>query len=101
MTELINHWIGGAPSQPESERTGPVYNPATGAHAADVAFATADEVDRAVDAAEEAFPEWRDTALARRQKILFAFRELVERQKLDIARLITAEHGKTLDDAVG
>jgi malonate-semialdehyde dehydrogenase (acetylating)/methylmalonate-semialdehyde dehydrogenase len=101
MTELINHWVGGAPSQTEPERTGPVYNPATGAHAADVAFATVDDVDRAVDAAEAAFPEWRDTALVRRQKVLFAFRELVERQKLDIARLITAEHGKTLDDALG
>jgi malonate-semialdehyde dehydrogenase (acetylating)/methylmalonate-semialdehyde dehydrogenase len=99
--ELITHWIDGKPWDGVPERTGPVYNPATGEQPAEVAFASKDDVDRAVASAEVAFSTWRDVSLVRRQKILFAFRELVERQKADIARLITAEHGKTLDDAVG
>ena len=99
--DLIRHWIDGAPADGDPARTGPVFNPASGQQAAQVALATVEDVDRAVASAEAAFPEWRDTALVRRQKILFAYRELVERQKVDLARLITAEHGKTLDDAVG
>src|SRR6185369_2181088 len=91
--DLIRHWIDGSPADGDPARTGPVFNPATGQQAAQVAFATVEDVDRAVASAEAAFPEWRDTALVRRQKILFAYRELIERQKLDIARLITAEHG--------
>src|SRR2546423_6792856 len=98
MTDLITHWIDGKPWQGSPERTGPVFNPATGAQTAQVAFAAVAEVDQAVAAAERAFPEWSETALVRRQKILFAFRELVDRQKLDLARVLTAEHGKTLDD---
>ncbi|MDH3296644.1 MAG: CoA-acylating methylmalonate-semialdehyde dehydrogenase, partial [Acidimicrobiia bacterium] len=57
--------------------------------------------DLAVAAAREAFPGWRDTSLTRRQKIMFAFRELVDRHQEDLARLLTAEHGKTFPDALG
>ncbi len=98
---LINHWIDGRMHDTPPARTGPVFNPATGEQAAEVAFAPVAGVDAAVEAAARAYPGWRNTSLAGRQHIMFAFRELLERHKDDMARLITAEHGKTLDDARG
>ncbi len=99
--KTITHWIGGKPWEGEPERTGPVFNPATGRQAAEVAFAGAAEVDRAVGAARKAFEDWRSVSLTRRQNIMFAYRELITRHRLDLARILTAEHGKTLDDALG
>ncbi len=98
---LINHWIDGKAVTNEPERVGRVFDPATGQQTAEVAFASVEDVDRAVSSAAEAFPLWRDTSLAGRQRVMFAFRELLERHKDDVARLITAEHGKTFDDARG
>src|SRR5262249_60506341 len=66
-----------------------------------VAFASPADVDAAVAAAKAAFPAWRDSSLARRSKILFAFRELVDRHKKEIAALLTSEHGKVAADALG
>jgi malonate-semialdehyde dehydrogenase (acetylating) / methylmalonate-semialdehyde dehydrogenase len=97
----IGHWIDGKPWQRVAERTGEVFDPATGQATAQVALATPAEVDHAVAAAEAAFPAWRDTSLARRTRILFAFREQVERRKEELAALITAEHGKVAADALG
>ena len=99
--DTITHWMGGAPWTGASDRTGPVYNPATGQQTAAVAFADEAEVGAAVSAAKEAFAEWGRSPVTRRQNIMFAFRELVASRRLDMARLITAEHGKTLDDALG
>ncbi len=82
-------------------RTTPVYDPATGAQTAEVVASTAPDVDRAVQDAARAFPAWRDTSLAARTRVLFAFRELCHRHRDDLARLVTAEHGKVLDDARG
>jgi len=97
----IEHWINNKPFSSATDRHGKVYDPATGQVAAEVSFATVEEVDRAVAAARAAFPAWRDSSLSRRQKILFAFRELVDRHQEDLAKLLTAEHGKTLPDALG
>ena len=97
----INHWIGGTSVPGGSGRAGVVYNPATGEQAAEVAFASVDEVDRAVAIAAGAFPAWRSTSLARRAEIMFKLRELVDKHRSDIAKLITAEHGKVHTDAVG
>jgi len=99
--KTIEHWINNKPVAGSTDRTGRVYDPATGRVTAEVPFATVEEVDLAVAAAREAFPGWRDTSLTRRQKILFAFRELVDRHQEDLAKLLTAEHGKTLPDALG
>jgi malonate-semialdehyde dehydrogenase (acetylating)/methylmalonate-semialdehyde dehydrogenase len=82
-------------------RTSPVFDPATGAVTAEVVLATPTDVDRAVTAAGRAWPAWRDTSLSARSRVLFAFRELVDRHRDDLARLVTAEHGKVLDDARG
>ena len=97
----INHWIDGSPTAGASTRVGPVYNPATGSQAAEVPLASAADVDTAVRSASNAFETWRYSSLTQRQNIMFAFRELVAARKLDIAKLLTAEHGKTIDDALG
>jgi malonate-semialdehyde dehydrogenase (acetylating)/methylmalonate-semialdehyde dehydrogenase len=97
----ITHWIGGKPYDRRSDRHGDVFNPATGDVQAKVAFATPAIVDEAVSSATTAAQTWRTTSLARRSKILFAFRELVDRHKKDIAALLTSEHGKVPSDALG
>ena len=73
-TERINHWIDGRRVRGASGRSGPVYDPATGALAREVDFASADEVDAAVSAATAAFPAWRATSISRRTEILFRMR---------------------------
>ena len=97
----INHWIGGRSVAGESGRKGPVYNPATGRQSAEVDFATVVEVDRAVQAAKAAAASWREVSLGRRAEIFFLIRELVHERREDVARLLTAEHGKVLSDAIG
>ena len=97
----INHWISGARVPGTSGRTSPVYNPATGRQTGAVDFATAEEVDEAVQAAKTAFPAWRALSLAKRAELLFAIRELVHERREEIAKILTAEHGKVLSDALG
>ena len=97
----INHWIGGQPYAGQSGRSGPVFNPATGLQSGAVDLATAEEVDRAVQAAKAAFPAWRALSLAKRAELLFAIRELVHSHREEIARFLTLEHGKVLSDAMG
>lgn len=97
----ISHWIGGRTVDGSSERSGPVFDPATGERQAMVGFASAGDVDAAVAAARVAFPEWRATNLSRRAEILFAVRELVSTYRQDLARLVSQEHGKVLGDALG
>ena len=100
MTQ-ITHWINGSLDSKKPERTGDIYNPATGKVTGTVAFANAATVDSAVSAATAAFVEWRHSSLTKRTQVLFAFRELVQQNKEKIAALITAEHGKVLSDAAG
>lgn len=99
--KTIGHWIAGKSVDSASGRSGVVWNPATGEQSGAVQFASAEEVDQAVAAAKKAFPAWRATALSARTEIMFRFRELVEANRRRIAELITAEHGKTLTDALG
>jgi malonate-semialdehyde dehydrogenase (acetylating)/methylmalonate-semialdehyde dehydrogenase len=96
----IGHWIDGKPVEGNGPRL-PVFDPATGARTTEVTAATTDDVDRAVAAARAAFPGWRDSPLGRRSRVLFAFRDLVERHRRELAALITAQHGKVLADAEG
>jgi malonate-semialdehyde dehydrogenase (acetylating) / methylmalonate-semialdehyde dehydrogenase len=97
----IGHWIGGAIVEGTSGRSGPVWNPATGQQTGEVAFASVEEIDRAVQTAKDAFVEWRTWSLAKRAELLFTIRELVHERREDIARILTAEHGKVLSDAMG
>src|SRR5918994_4237763 len=101
MASTLHHWKSGAPYEGTSGRFGDVTNPATGEVSAQVAFAGEDDV-QAVDAsAAAAFPQWRDTSLAKRTQVLFAFRELLNARKGELAAIITAEHGKVVSDALG
>ena len=100
MTQ-ITHWINGALDTQTAQRSGEVFNPATGKVTKTVAFADAATVDRTVAAATEAFTSWRHSSLTKRTQVLFAFRELVQQNKEKIAALITDEHGKVLSDAAG
>ncbi|WP_284987975.1 CoA-acylating methylmalonate-semialdehyde dehydrogenase [Arthrobacter sp. fls2-241-R2A-172] len=96
----IEHWINGS-YVPAGDRTASVTNPATGKVTGQVALASVEDGNAAVAAAKAAFPAWRETSLARRTQILFAFRELLNSRKDELAAIITSEHGKVLDDALG
>jgi malonate-semialdehyde dehydrogenase (acetylating)/methylmalonate-semialdehyde dehydrogenase len=97
----IHHWVDGSYTPGSSTRTGPVFNPATGEQTGEVALASAADVDVAVRAAADAYESWRFSSLTQRQNIMFAFRELVAARRREIAEVLTSEHGKTVDDAIG
>ncbi|MEY3889989.1 MAG: hypothetical protein RLY62_171 [Actinomycetota bacterium] len=97
----ISHWLNGSVTLDKPARTGEIYNPATGEVSGNVAFADLETVNKVVDISEKAFEQWRHASLTKRTQILFAFRELVNKNKEKIAELITAEHGKVLSDALG
>ena len=98
---IVNHWIDGKLVAGSSARRGDVFDPATGRVAKEVAFASAEDVGVAVDAANVAFLAWRSTSLAERTRILFRFRELLDQRAEELAAIITSEHGKVLSDALG
>jgi len=102
-TELgrISHWIGGQSVAGQSGRNGPVYNPALGVQTKEVDFASVEELDRAVQAAKDAFETWREVSLSRRQELFFTIRQLFHDHREDLARLLTEEHGKVFTDALG
>jgi malonate-semialdehyde dehydrogenase (acetylating)/methylmalonate-semialdehyde dehydrogenase len=97
----IGHWIAGTPVRGVPAAVAEVTNPATGEVTGQVSLATREETAQAVQAAAEAFPRWRDTSLARRTQVVFAFRELLNARKHELAEIITAEHGKVLSDGLG
>ncbi|PZU02269.1 MAG: methylmalonate-semialdehyde dehydrogenase (CoA acylating) [Gordonia sp. (in: high G+C Gram-positive bacteria)] len=97
----IGHWSGGQAFAGAADRTAPVTNPATGEVTGDVALADVDDARAVIDSARAAFPQWRDTSLAKRTSVLFAFRELLNSRKGELAEIITAEHGKVVSDALG
>jgi malonate-semialdehyde dehydrogenase (acetylating)/methylmalonate-semialdehyde dehydrogenase len=97
----ITHLIGGTPWRGTAERTGDVFNPATGELTGKVDFASADLVGEVVEAAHEAWKSWGTSSLAARTAVLFKFRELLAANRDRIAAIITAEHGKVLSDAAG
>jgi len=97
----IEHLIDGTSTAATSGRTSAVYDPATGEQTGELGLASVDDVDLAVASAKAAFDGWRDMSIARRTKLMFKFRELVDANTDEIARRITAEHGKVLDDARG
>ena len=97
----IDHWINGRPVPSASGRSGPVFNPATGQQQAAVGLASVAEVDAAVQAAKDAFADWRLASLSKRAEVMFRFRELVVQNRERIAELVSMEHGKVPSDAAG
>src|ERR1700712_310936 len=101
QSKTISHWIDNKPFAGSSGATAPVTNPATGEVTGQVALGSAEDARAVIDAAANAFPEWRDTSLAKRTQILFTFRELLNSRKGELAEIITSEHGKVVSDALG
>ena len=98
---VVPHFIDGAEFPSSSGRTAPVFDPALGKETKQVALANQSEIEKAIASAKAAFPKWRDMSLARRQQIIFNFRELLNAKKGELAAIITEEHGKVLSDALG
>jgi len=98
---VVGHWIAGAATAGTGGRAADVYDPATGQVTKKVALASKEDAEAVIAAAAQAFPAWRDVSLARRTQVLFAFRELLNARKQELAAIITSEHGKVLDDALG
>ena len=99
--ETIPNWINGRAVDSNTDRKGDVFNPATGEVQKRVPLSTVAEVDQAIASAEKASESWRHASLATRTRILFAFRELVNKHKDEIAKQLTLEHGKVFSDAQG
>ncbi|WP_367403004.1 CoA-acylating methylmalonate-semialdehyde dehydrogenase [Kocuria marina] len=100
MTQ-IPHFIAGTRVPGESGRFGDVYNPVRGTVAAQVPLATADEVERAVTSAQEAFPVWSALNPQRRGRLLLKWVDRINENADELAELLSNEHGKTLEDARG
>jgi malonate-semialdehyde dehydrogenase (acetylating)/methylmalonate-semialdehyde dehydrogenase len=97
----ILHWIAGRAESGACERWGDVYDPACGEIRGQVALATQQDVDAAVTAAAEAFPAWSRTPVVKRARVMFRFKELIEKHLDELAAIVTAEHGKVISDARG
>ena len=97
---IIGHLINGQLND-DHTRTQPVYNPSTGEQSKQVAIASKATVEQAIAAAEAAFPEWRDTPVIKRARVMFKFKELLEKNADQICALIGEEHGKIVHDAAG
>ncbi|MFJ6651309.1 CoA-acylating methylmalonate-semialdehyde dehydrogenase [Microbacterium sp. NPDC091313] len=100
-TAVLDHWVDGGPWAGSGERSGPVYDPALGRVQKRVRFASSADVDAAVASAVQGAAVWRSASIARRQQVLFAFREIVNARRDELAALLTSEHGKVLSDAQG
>lgn len=97
----IEHYIAGQRVAGESVRTQPVFNPATGEQTGEVKLATKNDVDKAVAAARDAFPAWSAIPPLRRARLMNRFLQLVNENRENLAKAITAEHGKVFTDACG
>ncbi|TMR01260.1 CoA-acylating methylmalonate-semialdehyde dehydrogenase [Actinomadura soli] len=97
----IGHWVDGKEFLGSSGDTAPVTDPATGRVTGRVSMADAADGRVAIASAKAAFPAWRDLSLTKRTQIVFRFRELLDQRRPELAKLITAEHGKVLSDALG
>lgn len=99
--QTLKNFIGGEWVQAKTDKTEPVYNPATGEVIAHVPISTKDDVDRAVQVANKAFQTWKELAVPRRARILFKFHQLLVENWDDLAKMITIENGKNFNEAHG
>ena len=99
--QKINHYIDGTNFEGNSGKTSDVYNPATGEVSAKVCLANSNETKKAIDVAAKAFQGWASTPPLQRARILFKFKELIEKYADDLTMIIVQEHGKVYEDAKG
>jgi malonate-semialdehyde dehydrogenase (acetylating)/methylmalonate-semialdehyde dehydrogenase len=101
MGYTVPHYIDGKTVQVSTAKSHTLFNPALGEAIGEVFFADKALCDKTIAVAKAAWPGWAETAPVKRARILFKFRELLEKHQLDLAKIVTREHGKTLDDAKG
>jgi malonate-semialdehyde dehydrogenase (acetylating)/methylmalonate-semialdehyde dehydrogenase len=101
ITDTVEHWVNGEIYSGTSIRTGPVFDPARGEVAREVRLGSTADVDAAVQTAKDAFAGWSGTTWSKRQQVLFAFREILNARKGELAAILTSEHGKVTSDALG
>ena len=99
--KTIEHFVGGKSFSGDSKRTGKVFNPATGEQSSEVKLASTKDVNEAVKNAKKAFEPWANTPPLQRARIMFKFKELIEKNFDELAKLIVSEHGKVYEDAKG
>jgi malonate-semialdehyde dehydrogenase (acetylating)/methylmalonate-semialdehyde dehydrogenase len=99
--KLIEHFVNGKIFSGKSKRTSKIFNPATGEQSADVKLASNSDVNEAVDSAQKAFHAWSNKPPLQRARVMFRFKELIEKNTDELTKLIVSEHGKVYDDAKG
>ena len=98
---LIQHFVDGKIFKGTSKRSGEVFNPATGEQSSTVSLATIDDIDKAVSVAKKAFVSWSQKTPLFRARVLFKFKELIEKNSDELTKIIVSEHGKVYGDAQG
>ncbi len=98
---IIKHFIGGKVIDGTSQRKGQVFNPATGEQESEVVLATKSDLDKTVEIAKKAFETWSLKPALQRARIMFKFKELIEKNFDELTKLIVSEHGKVYEDAKG
>ena len=98
---LIEHFVEGKIYKGTSKKTGKVYNPATGEQSSEVKLANSKDVDVAVESAKKAFVSWSNTPPLQRARVMFKFKELIEKNSDELTKIIVSEHGKVYEDARG
>ncbi len=99
--KLIEHFVNGKIIPGSSDRKGKVFNPATGEQESEVRLASKSDLDQAVEAAKKAFETWSAKPPLQRARIIFKFKELIEKNSDELTKLIVSEHGKVFEDARG
>ena len=99
--KLIEHFVGGKVIPGSSDKKGKVYNPATGEQESEVRLASKSDLDQAVEVAKKAFETWSLKPPLQRARVMFKFKELIEKNSDELTKLIVSEHGKVYDDAQG
>ena len=97
--KTIEHFVDGKSFGGESKRTGKVFNPATGEQSAEVKLATTKDINTAVTNAQKAFESWSNKPPLQRARVMFKFKELIEKNSDELTKIIVAEHGKVYEDA--
>ena len=98
---LIQHFVDGKIFEGTSKRKGKVFNPASGEQSSEVIFGTTDDVNKAVSVAKKAFISWSQKTPLFRARVLFKFKELIEKNSDELTKIIVSEHGKVYEDAKG
>ena len=99
--KLIEHFIGGKNYSGNSKRKSKVFDPATGEQSAEVKLATTQDVNTAVENAKKVFESWSNTPPLQRARVMFKFKELIEKNSDELTKIIVSEHGKVYEDAKG